>query len=88
MSLDDLSDKDPEMYTHLHGIITKAATEWCLHHLNQQWVDVWEVGEVPNYYSGGIHGYSIIVKTDSFPQGKQIEVLIAPNQSLSVREIQ
>jgi len=86
MTLDELSDSDPQKYNELHTRIVQAAEQWCKREFRQDWVQIWEVGDVPIAYPDNILGYIVVVEMTDYPQRKRIEVLISPDDLITVRE--
>ena len=76
----DLSEQSPE----LHERIIQVATEWCQQHFKQETVRIREVCEIATPYPNEAIGFRVIVVMPDHPQGEAIDVVIAPNDSISV----
>jgi hypothetical protein len=62
--------------------------EWCKDYFQQDWANLNEFSEVPTEYHNGIYGYRVVVVTTDYPRGTWIDVLVAPDGSLSAIHIE
>jgi hypothetical protein len=79
----DLSEREPKIREH----IIQVAEQWCKEYFRQQWVQIREVCEIPTEYPSNTFGYRVIVLMPDYPQGESIDVLVAPDGSMSVLHI-
>ena len=79
----DLSERPPE----LRESIIQVATEWCQQHFKQESVQIREVCEIATPYPNEAFGFRVIVVMPDHPQGEMIDVVIAPNDNISVMYI-
>jgi hypothetical protein len=69
-------------------VLIDKAIEWSKEYLQQEWSNVHEVAECPTEYHNGIYGYRVVVVTTDYPRGTWIDVLVAPDGSLSAIHIE
>ena len=79
----DLSEQPPE----LRENIIQIATEWCQQHFKQETVQIREICEIATPYPNQAFGFRVIVVMPDHPQGEAIDVVIAPNDIISVVRI-
>lgn len=85
INLDDLADQDPDNYIRIRNTIIRSAEAWAKDYFNQSWARVCEVADVPKRYPNEVSGYSVVVEMPEYPQRERLEVLIGPDESLSIR---
>lgn len=79
----DLSEQDPAMRER----IIQIAESWCKQQFKQPWVEIYEVCETAIAYPNGVWGYRVIVKMPSYPEGEHIDILVAPDGSMTGKHI-
>jgi hypothetical protein len=75
----DLSEREFE----IHERIIQTAEQWCKEYFRQPWVQIREVCEIPTEYPGNTFGYRVIVSMPDYPHGEAIDILVAPDGSMS-----
>lgn len=79
----DLSEQDPSVRER----IIQTAEQWCKKQFAQPWVEIREVCETPTRYPKGIWGYRVIVRMPDYPHGEFVDILVAPDGSMSGKHI-